>query len=238
MLKHVANTIGRCWLQHNNPRTVCPPGSLIPASGPWRPLIIVPTVMRSGTHLLIDLILNNFAGYKRKPLYVDLDRVLDRDDGPRIVDQLAEYGGYVVKTHYPQVRQSAEREASMRMLLTQAFVITTERDTDEIIRSTERFTQLRELIGNTEEIRNSIDSFYSYWRKTSRLPIPFSRLVAGDEVKSVIRELSEYMNQIPNTRAIIPFSREQRSKVYVAKAMTRILGCRAKVVNTTIGFAQ
>ena len=37
-------------------------------------------MMRSGTHLLIDLILNNFAALRTSPLYIDADRFL-RESG-------------------------------------------------------------------------------------------------------------------------------------------------------------
>jgi hypothetical protein len=48
-------------LPFTNPRVVCPPGT-VTAQG--RPNIIVATPMRSGTHILSDMILNNIPAYQ------------------------------------------------------------------------------------------------------------------------------------------------------------------------------
>ena len=52
----LSNFIGRTVLPFTNPRVVAPPGT---PGHHGRPNLIVATPMRSGTHILIDLILNN-----------------------------------------------------------------------------------------------------------------------------------------------------------------------------------
>jgi hypothetical protein len=46
----------------------CPPG-LLRNSKNDLPNLVVATFPRCGTHLLIDLILNNFSLYRQNPLY-------------------------------------------------------------------------------------------------------------------------------------------------------------------------
>ena len=82
-------------LPHNNHRCIAPPGIIGPAGGKS---IIVPSLMRSGTHVLIDLLLNNVPGYRRAPLNVDLDHYLA---GKNSLDALNRCGSYVMKSHYP-----------------------------------------------------------------------------------------------------------------------------------------
>ena len=50
------STILNKKLPHNNKLTVCPPGNLPRGEGKS---ILVPSIPRSGTHLLIDSIINN-----------------------------------------------------------------------------------------------------------------------------------------------------------------------------------
>lgn len=107
-------------LPHNNRRCVAPPGELRPGSG--KP-VIVSSIMRSGTHLLIDLLLNNFPAYRRMPLYVDLDHALA--SGLTAADLL--HGGcYVMKSHHPNVRYAAAAQAELEELAAAAFIPETE----------------------------------------------------------------------------------------------------------------
>ena len=55
-------------LPPNTPTVRCPPG-LLRNSKNDLPNLVVATFPRCGTHLLIDLILNNFSLYRQNPLY-------------------------------------------------------------------------------------------------------------------------------------------------------------------------
>ncbi len=68
----------------------------MPGAANGTPHVVVAAQMRSGTHLLIDLILNNFPVYRESPLYLDLERYRLSDlETSRIPD----LRGLVIKTH-------------------------------------------------------------------------------------------------------------------------------------------
>ena len=67
------NWVGRRVLPYENARVVAPPG--VPVTQD-RPNIVVATPKRSGTHVLIDILLNNLPAYRRRPLYVEPRQVL------------------------------------------------------------------------------------------------------------------------------------------------------------------
>ena len=116
-----------------NRRTICPPGKLRPGTAP---LIVVVSIRRSGTHLLIDAILNNFAVYKRRPLYVSLDQYLL--SGYPVEDLLA-CGGYIVTTHFPQTL-SFDYESQVRAVVQQATVLVPSRPIEQTYRAEVAFT--------------------------------------------------------------------------------------------------
>src|SRR5262245_46905598 len=83
-------------LPHDTRSTTCPPAPLVSGHGP---LIIVASLMRSGTHLLLDSFFNNFPELRRVPLFVDFD-AYQRAGLP--VGPLQSVQGIIVKTHYPE----------------------------------------------------------------------------------------------------------------------------------------
>lgn len=238
MLKNVANIIGRSLLKHNNARTMCPPGRIVPALGAPLPLILVPTLMRSGTHVLIDLILNNFAPYKRRPLYVNLDEVLNSGQAEAIVPRLLDYGTYVIKTHFPQAWTAGNRAPVFDSLTSNAIIVSTTRDTNEICRSTQRFPELYRMFRDDEDLYASLDRFREYWEPFNPLTIPFQSLVRGEGVEEFLHALAERIGIRRNPQLVPPIGKQFRTRVYFAKVLTRLLGHRAPVVNTTIGFAR
>ena len=155
-------------IPHNTRRTVAPPGRLRD-TGPGE-IVLVASVMRSGTHVLIDCILNNFDRYRRRPLYVDLDQLVRQGlDWRRIVDQA---GPYVVKTHFPQVQYTGLKEA-VTQLLGAARVVIPERSAEDVLRSSEAF----DTGMTTDELRQSLRTFEQFWSRVPHLPVEFAQLV-------------------------------------------------------------
>ena len=105
-------------------RVMAPSGSIV-ASHTSLPLIVVTSFPRSGTHILIDLILNNFTPYRRNPLYVDLDRYIHEGLD---VEDLIQKGGYVVKTHYPEPTFSATKRSDYEKIFSNAIILQPDRN--------------------------------------------------------------------------------------------------------------
>ncbi len=177
-MTNLFNAIGNRWLRHNNPRTLCPPGMPEAGKGPKRPLIMVPTLMRSGTHILIDLILNNFPAYQGKPLYVDLDLVMRHPQREEMLAAMMEVGGFVVKTHYPQLIVKEPDLEVVQQVADQSIIISTRRDSDLVLKSMMRFPELSKRFGDEATIVAGIERFYEFWQSRNSADIRLTAIVA------------------------------------------------------------
>lgn len=213
-------------LPHNNQRCIAPPGIIRPAGG--KP-ILVPSLMRSGTHVLIDLLLNNFPAYRRTPLYVDLDHYLARGHS---LDALKQGGSYVIKTHYPNSAYTAEATAALEDLIHNAFIIRPVREIDDIRRSQATWGMAGAL-----EFDRTVEAFGKFWGDVPKLYVPVKDLVDPKKCTELIQRIADYIGQSPQQPPILPPLKEATAQVLLAKALTRLLGRRAPVINTTIGFA-
>lgn len=215
-------------LPHNTRSVVIPPGE-VQGMGEGK-VLLVPSLMRSGTHLLIDAILNNFPAYRRCPLYIDLDQFVASGREPQ---QLLSMGNYVVKTHFPQVMTPGLSEA-VTLLVTRAAIVSPVRDLESILRSMAAF----DPDVSEATLLDSVHRFDLYWQGHSRLEIPFKKMVSPSDFDPVIESISQISGAVPQMRRVRPPTPDQRRRVIFHKAMTRIFGCRAPVINTTISFAQ
>lgn len=237
MVKQIFNFIGSRHIVHNNKRTCAPPGQLHMRVGCTRlPKILVATTMRSGTHIVIDAILNNFPQYRCSPLYIDLDRLLgDRGVGQAQIDMLNGIGGIVLKTHMPQSRTTVERMAILNKIIPNTVLVTTWRDPKKQLESLRNFRvhteeHLGKLIGN-------VDLFYDYWESQDTVRINFDELLNRDGFRKSVAAISKRIHLPVDDRKIVyPPSREKRLTVYTQKFLTRVLGRYAPVINTGIGF--
>src|SRR5579883_635962 len=109
--------LGSKLLPHDTARTTCPPAALVSREGP---VIIVPSIMRSGTHLLLDSLFNNFPTLRRTPLFIDFDAY---ERGALPVEPLASISGVVIKTHFPQISLSEPYASTLTALASRAFII-------------------------------------------------------------------------------------------------------------------
>lgn len=234
LARTLAAAIGRHVLPFRNRRVVSPPGKLEPAIGR---LVIVPTIMRSGTHLLIDTILNNFSGFRRNPLYVDLDRLLDdpihREER---IAALLQAGNYVVKTHYPQVRSCPARDRFMNEVIAGSIVVTVTRHPDDTLRSSRKMglpIACEEL-----EYGRSIDRFKEYWAEFPWTEFEFAELVSREKYRGVIASLEHQLGEKSVTTIKYPIPDSRRLSVYMMKGLTRLVGKYSPLINTTITFSR
>ncbi len=214
-------------LPPNNARCIAPPGRIIAGSG--RP-ILVPSLMRSGTHLLIDLILNNFPAYRRQPLYVDLDHCLLADPSE---DAVLRGGRYVLKTHAPNFPSSERGQEALRQIAEKSFIISPVRLNADVQRSHAAFG-----VPDAGDFRLAHQKFEAFWQPYLRLQVPFDELVDPERCPGVLRQISQCIGQPMPTRPRLPPAKRRIVNVLLAKTLTRLLGHRSPVINTTIGFAQ
>lgn len=227
---NIATRIGRI-LKYNNARCVAPPGTVFPAPG--RPIIIA-TLMRSGTHLLIDSLLNNSRVLRKSPLYIDFDEYISQNSDKSEENLLQDFvngGSRIIKTHYPQLGGgSTGANKIVSALSKSSFIITVSRDLDDISSSMQRFTKSKD-IENFAEIHSDFEKF---WASRRSLNLDFNDLVGQWEAS--IRRIFECIDIPPDGRLKPPPGKDQRYSAYTSKFLTRLLGRRAPTINTTIGF--
>ena len=207
---------------------VAPPGRLRDA-GPGE-IVLVASLMRSGTHVLIDCILNNFVRYRRRPLYIDLDQFVGQGRAWR---QIADHAGpYLVKTHFPQVERPGLEEA-VTQLLGSAKVVIPRRSAADVLRSSEAFDT-----GLTrDELTRSLDRFDRFWSRVPHLDVEFAQLIDRERAPAQLERLAGFLQASPRVPPVLPPDAAQRLSIYTAKLATRLLGNRAPVINTTIRFS-
>ncbi len=217
---------GTRLLPHDTRRTTCPPAPLVPGDGP---LIIVPSLMRSGTHLLLDALFNNFPVLRRKPLFVDFDAC---ERARRPAEPFATIKGVTIKTHYPQVELAEPYLSALTTMAGRALVLTPRRSASEIRKSLakwgENFT--------AEEFAEIERRFDAFWGPFSPVTVNFATLLKPDGIETLIARVAERTGLSParNKQPVMPS--KSRFGVYVDKVLTRILGRGAPRINTTVGY--
>jgi hypothetical protein len=208
--------------------------------------------MRAGTHLMIDSLLNNFDSLRATPLYVNLDRMLESPNSSELIASLAGSGGYVIKTHYPQFlkHRRDDYEQLIRQVAEKARIITVARDPSETFRSTRSWLASNEASANPINLKqlesandwsnyeSAVAEFNTFWSQFPLLSIDYRRLINPAEFPSIISSISEWIELPHRSRIIPPPPKRAKMRVYVAKAMTRLLGNKAPTINTTIRFAK
>lgn len=207
-----------------NTRCISPPGRITEGKG--KP-IIVSSLMRTGTHLLIDLILNNFSSYRRAPLYIDLDQYVN---SKLPADSLFSCGSYVIKSHYPQ---SKAAETIIDRLAADSFVIQPERELKDVYRSSLNFGYQRTY----EELQEEKAEFNKFWGRFNVLSIGFDEITNTEKVPSIINRIADFSGAKPSGKTVFPLGRNEVNKVLLLKLATRILGRHSPYINTTIQFA-
>lgn len=227
----ITSYLGGHVLPFNNPRVVCPPG--------WpetrgRLNIVVATPKRCGTHVLIDIILNNISAYRNKPLYIDLDKVWRRSrHNPALLDRIDLKAGYVIKTHLPILEPGMSDHKHILELLDSAMVLTVHRDVDAMVRSTLRWAKGNEQ-GVPNRVRAEYETFWSFWENRPRIALEFEDLFNAERMQSVLADLCVKTSSRPTPHYRAPTSADRSKTIQLNKAMTRLTGRHALRIDTTI----
>ncbi len=229
MFRSLINVIGKHLVPFTNPRVVCPPGIIPKGSG--KP-IIVASVMRSGTHLAIDLLLNNFSELAKKPLYVDADQLfrskMNRD---QYINNGLQIGRCVVKTHFPQAAPENMR-ATIEKLVEQSHVILLRRPVDQTLRSTQSWG----LVNDVDLYKQKVDDFFEFWSGVSNdvLEVNFDELTDQEKFPEIVQKISRLTGLKAKAKTYYPVNPKKISTMIITKLATRIFGKRAPVINTGI----
>lgn len=228
----LANFVGTHLVPFTNPRVVCPPGRVRQRD---LPNIMVATPMRSGTHILIDLILNNLPAYRARPLYVDLDQCAKQGRADHdLLGALTPRSGYVLKTHMPlNVPEDMAADPRIEALTEAACVITLRRDRAEVCRSLGRWHR----IGAAEAeaaYGPDYDRFWDLWEGRDRIAVEFSDLFDPEAMQRLLADIAERTGTRAARRFMAPPSGRGKGRIYANKMMTRLAGRHAPRVDTTI----
>ena len=233
MMKKLFNAAGKRWIKHDNPKTVCPPG--IPRVVATGSNIVVATQMRTGTHVLIDMIINNYDRFRNCPLYIDLDALVRRGClGHDLSELIMDLSSYVVKTHYPQVGDKKIYEPALELLRENSVFVTSVRheagQAESLSKSFGRSPhEVNEILGQGEVATK-------YWAERADLIVNFADLIS---IKSYIQIASDIGRmagcQVP-PQEIRCYSDRSRLGVYYDKFSTRVLGYRSPRINTSIAY--
>ncbi len=223
MLRKIASKL---LPHHGNPKLTSPPGPLPLCEG--RP-VLVKSKMRSGTHLLIDLILNNFPPLRTETLYVELDHAYHQNMDAQ---QFGELGKCVCKTHFSGIKNQKLRREITEKVVAQAFII-------EPVRSLEKMKPSLRKFLSTEEYGEYIDTcqkFDQYWAPIDCLKIPFEDLISVSGNDRAIELIGKYIGEKPSQKRYYNRPKSKAKLVLIEKLLTRLLGVRQRRVNTTIAF--
>ncbi|WGL15251.1 hypothetical protein PVT68_10760 [Microbulbifer bruguierae] len=229
MIRYLVNYFGKYFLSFKNPRVVCPPGNLPSVEG--KP-IIVASVMRSGTHLAIDLLLNNFQSIPKTPLYVDGDQYFRSEvNRTGYLSEGVKIGKCVLKTHYPQRLPAGKREIFQR-LASESHVIVLRRPIEETYRSLSAWGVSIEY----PQYLDIVSDFYSFWEEAAphRIEIDFSQLTNKKRFEDLVRRIESETGIVSRKKIKYPINPKHVGKIALTKFATRLMGKYAPTINTGI----
>lgn len=220
-----------------NPRTCAPPARPARGSGGSEarpvPHLLIASIPRSGTHLLIDLVLNNFRPYRRSPLYVNLDRWIGSGRGLEAIEDAAPS---VLKAHLPAFDRGADDDTlvALQRVAEPAIVLRPVRDRDAV------FASYRSMVPSLTErqFAEEANAFERFWGQPTLdvRELPFEDLVR--EPAAVVAWVAEQIGWEAPRDPILPRPRAARRQIGMDKLLTRMLGARAPVVNTSIRLTR
>lgn len=231
-MSQITSYIGRRILPFTNPRVVCPPGKVV-AQG--RPNLVIATPKRSGTHIMIDLLLNNLPDYRNKPLYVDLDQFVkhNRNSRENLAD-LTPDAGYILKTHMPlNTPDYMPENPHIQALIRQGVVVTINRPRAEVCRSIARWRKLSEQVSE-ERYGPEYDQFWAHWADMDQNRVDFSDLFDPALMQPFLQTLAERTGTRLAASYVGPPTSDRKQRIYLNKTLTRMLGRHAPRVDTTI----
>jgi hypothetical protein len=215
-----------------NRRTCVPPGRLPTGGDGDARHLLVSSLPRSGTHLLIDLVLNNFRRYRRSPLYVNLDRWLAQGGS---ASELRRAPPLVLKAHLPAFDPAPSETvlSELRDIAGQVSVVRPVRDLEEVFPS---YRSMRPEL-SADQFAEEAAGFERFWEEIDAevLRVPFARLVERPD--DVVGELARHLDLRVPKRVRPPRPKAHRFRIGTDKLLTRLVGARAPVINTSIRMA-
>ncbi|GAB2516102.1 hypothetical protein [Microbulbifer agarilyticus] len=229
MFRNLINLAGKHLIRYNNPRVVCPPGDIPQSAG--QP-ILVASIMRSGTHLAIDLLLNNFPALANSPLYIDADQYFRWEENrTRYLQNQCDIGTCVMKTHYPQSIPKDKLEV-FEQLAKESHVILLHRPIEQTFHSTKTWG----LTNDMAEYRRQIDAFYAFWERVAPdcLRVNFDELVNPEKFQLLVEKIASETGLSADQKIRYPVNPNKIMTMVLTKLSTRVFGKRSPVINTGI----
>lgn len=192
--------------------------------------LLVITHRRSGTHLTIDAIRNNFAMWRQKE-YMVLETLSDRhpEHVPLpVFESKLESGCRVIKTHYPQEQlEDLARETSLESSLNPSFRLYVVRNCFDVMASLYEFRK-----GHDPSVRSL--SFSDFLRE------PTFDTVAGPMNKPAYwaHHVNSWLGSNSNRPTVIRFEDWLQDYKSTLKRVGRLTGCRTDWFGKDIRISQ
>ena len=228
-IRKLINLAGQYLVPFKNPRVVCPPGPIPKEKG--RPVVIA-SMMRSGTHLAIDMLLNNFPSLINNPLYLDVDQYFrkGKNTSEYLNGEIA-IGRCIVKTHYPQSIPEDKLEV-MKALISKSDVILLHRPAEQTFKSLKSWGMAEDFALYKKEV----EKFYTFWESLAPncIHVEFNELVEEESFRTLISNLETKFDIEAKKKISLPVNPRNVWKMAVTKLSTRLLGRYSPVINTGI----
>jgi len=186
--------------------------------------------MRSGTHLTMDLLLNNLPGYRQNPLFIDYDTYVYEGFSP---SALLGTGSTIIKTHIIQRPFTATSAGILHQLGRRGLVIIPERDPAKIMASMSRFgyraSEAGILLQHTRQLE--------FWESFDPMVVPFDDVLDPQKSAVLLRRVRERLGLPAAPSGQFPVvAGSSRPLNLWRKLRTRLQGAAAPAINTTVGF--
>lgn len=218
---------GSYLLPHASLRTTSPP---LPVPNGEGPTVVLAALPRSGTHLLIDLLVNNIPALRRRPLYVDWDAWCH--GGPPD-PSLPGVSGALVSAHHPFGPLDPTAVAALRAVASRALVVSPVRGLHAMLRSWETAGMGR---SSEQAAQAMVAQHDEFWRPFAPLRVAFDDLLDREAGSAFVEEVGTALGTSGRAGKQLRLAAASRRGVLLNKVFTRVLGQRAPTINTTIGF--
>ena len=228
-IRKFVNLAGQYIVPFKNPRVVCPPGPVPRCEGKT---IIIASMMRSGTHLAIDMLLNNFPALVSKPLYLDADQYFRGEENRiKYMNDEITIGQCIVKTHYPQSIPDNKLEV-IKKLAVDAHVILLHRPAKETFKSLNAWGMAEDFV----EYQSEVEKFYEFWNVAApdSLSVQFDELVDEESFRNLIARVESKIGVSPKEKISLPVNPKKVWIMAASKLATRLMGQYSPVINTGI----
>jgi hypothetical protein len=193
-------------------------------------------MMRSGTHLLINLLLNNFPAFKSSPLYLNLDMFVHQGGHLKELDHS---GGFVVKTHFPQSVECRGHEDGLKEFLGRNKVLLVYRNPHEIKRSLGKFGEWGAAeVSKFAQIQADFSNYWDHEHQGEVMRVKYADLIDETKLPSLIEALQTFTGLPRNSKIVGVVAKKKRLTILFWKAATRLFGHLSPRINTGIKLGK